>query len=231
MRNSLRLAPRESLAAQATQTIRNAIADGAFALGEKIPEEALGKAMGISRTPVREALNELQRQGLVVIKPQSGSFVFQPTEADIVEICNFREVLESQAAMYAYRINKEACLEALSQALQTMEQAESHRDKLAYGRADTQFHEALFQHCDNRYLRASYDLVAGKIAALRTQLTAPFDNLRTQSLDEHRQFITLFRTGDFAKFQDLMHVHVDRTCEVFTNAWIRRQQHLGLLKE
>ena len=219
--------PKESLAAQATLRIRNAIADGEFALGEMIPEESLAKAMGVSRTPVREALNDLQRMGLVTIKPQRGSYVFEPTESDINEICDYRRMLEIQAARSAFLKKKDACLLALSTALKQMEQAQKNRDKLAYGHADTQFHEALFENCDNAYLRAAYELVSSKIAALRTQLTAPFDDLRIQSLEEHRVFLNLFQVGDFLRFEDLMREHVDRTCDVFTNAWVKRQQILS----
>ena len=227
MRQSLKLEPKESLAAQATQRIRSAIADGEFALGEMIPEESLAKAMGISRTPVREALNELQRMGLVTIKPQRGSYVFEPTESDIAEICDYRRMLETQAARSAFLKRKDDCLLALSGALEQMVLAQSLLDKIAYGRADTQFHDALFDHCDNAYLRSAYALVSSKIAALRTQLTAPFDDLRIQSLQEHQLFLNLFQEGDFLRFENLMRKHVDRTCDVFTNAWVKRQQELS----
>jgi len=227
VRHSLKLAPKESLAAQATQRIRNAIADGEFALGEMIPEESLAKAMGVSRTPVREALNELQRMGLVTIKPQRGSYVFEPTESDIAEICDYRRMLETQAARSAFLKKKDACFLALSNAVEQMEHSQKNLDKVAYGHADTQFHDALFEHCDNAYLRAAYELVSSKIAALRTQLTAPFDDLRIQSLEEHRVFLNLFQVGDFLRFEDLMREHVDRTCDVFTNAWVKRQQVLS----
>jgi DNA-binding GntR family transcriptional regulator len=203
----------------ATKRIRDAIIDGEFALGEMIPEESLAQAMGVSRTPVREALNELQRLGLVTVKPQRGSYVFEPSEGDIAAICDYRCMLETQAARLAYAVNKVDALDALSTALEQMEQAQVKEDRVAYGHADTRFHESMFAFCGNPYLHAAYDLVAGKIAALRTQLTAPFENLRTQSLDEHRVFIKLFQKGDFAQYEALMREHVDRTREVYTKAW------------
>jgi DNA-binding GntR family transcriptional regulator len=216
---SLKLAPASSLATLATQRIRDAITDGEFALGEMIPEESLAQAMGISRTPVREALNQLQRVGLVVIRPQRGSYVFEPTEEDIAAICDYRRMLESQAACLAYANDQEAALQALSAAVRDMEQARRAGDRVAYGQADTRCHEVLFEHCGNAYLRAAYDLVAGTVAALRTQLTAPFEDLRVQSFDEHREFVELFRAGDFARFETLMRQHVDRTRDVYTQAW------------
>jgi DNA-binding GntR family transcriptional regulator len=221
---SLKIVSSGSLASRAAERLRTAIIDGDFALGQMIPEETLAAELGVSRTPVREALNELQRVGLVMVKPQRGSYVFEPTEEDITDICEFRCMLETQAAASAYRERKADALLALTIALQQMEHAEAQRNRVDYGHADTRFHEALFEHCANPYLLSAYGLVAGKIAALRTQLTAPFDVLRTQSLNEHRKFVTLFRRGDFAGFEALMRIHVDRTRDVFTQSWRTRQQ-------
>jgi DNA-binding GntR family transcriptional regulator len=220
---SLKIVSSGSLASLAAERLKTAIVDGEFALGEMIPEESLASALGVSRTPVREALNELQRVGLVVVRPQRGSYVFEPTEDDIADICDFRRMLETQAAESAYREHKADALLALTIAVQQMEHAEAQRNRVDYGHADTRFHEALFEHCGNPYLLGAYGLVAGKIAALRTQLTAPFDVLRTQSLNEHRKFVTLFRKGDFVGFQELMRIHVDRTRDVFTQSWRTKQ--------
>lgn len=224
VKRSLPLAPSASLAVLATQRIRQAIIDGEFALGEMIPEETLAQAMGISRTPVREALNQLQRLGLVVVKPQRGSYVFSPTEDDIADICEFRFMLETQAARSAHAVDAEAAHSALLLALADMERARASGDRIAYGHADTRFHELLFDHSGNPYLRSAYDLVSAKIAALRTQLTAPFEDLRAQSFDEHRQFVAYFQGGDFTRFEALMKAHVDRTRAVYTLAWQQRQQ-------
>ena len=221
---SLKLAPSSSLATLAARRIRDAITNGEFAFGEMIPEESLAQAMGISRTPVREALNELQRMGLVVIRPQRGSYVFEPTEADIAAICDYRLMLECHAAHLAYTHDKDKAHSALADALTAMEEARRINNRVAYGLADTRFHEVLFHHCANPYLRAAYDLVSAKIAALRAQLTAPFDALRVQSFDEHRRFLDLFDAGDFVHFESLMREHVDRTREVYTLAWNSRPQ-------
>ncbi len=227
MKRSLPLAPTASLASLATQRIRQAITDGEFALGEMIPEESLAQAMGISRTPVREALNQLQTLGLVVVKPQRGSYVFSPTEDDIAAICEFRFMLETQAARSAHALDREGSHAALADAVKDMEHAHAAGARIAYGHADTRFHEVLFEHCGNPYLRSAYDLVSAKIAALRTQLTAPYESLRTQSYDEHRQFADYFRKGDFAHFDALMKAHVDRTRAVYTLAWQQRQLQAG----
>src|SRR6185503_16160600 len=76
-----------ALASLVEERLRDAIMYGALGLGEAISEDRLATMLGVSRTPVREALTALQLQGLVVIQPQRGSFVFEPTERDLAEIC------------------------------------------------------------------------------------------------------------------------------------------------
>jgi DNA-binding GntR family transcriptional regulator len=206
--NRFKIEAPKSLATQVAQRLREAIIDGEFGLGEMIPEESLANSFGVSRTPVREALNQLQLAGLVVIRPQRGSYVFEPSEADIAAICEFRCLLEPRAAEFAYRNAREATAAALQAAINEMEEARSARDAVRYGRADTRLHEAFFEHCGNPYMQAAYATAATKIAALRTHLSAPADVLHAAGFEQHSKLLALFRAGDFAAFEALMRAHV-----------------------
>jgi DNA-binding GntR family transcriptional regulator len=209
--NRFKIEAPKSLATQVAQRLREAIIDGEFGLGEMIPEESLASSFGVSRTPVREALNQLQLAGLVVIRPQRGSYVFEPSEADIAAICEFRCLLEPRAAELAYRNEREATAAALQAAINEMEEARSARDAVRYGRADTRLHEAFFEHCGNPYMQAAYATAATKIAALRTHLSAPADVLHAAGFEQHSKLLALFRAGDFAAFEALMRAHVTGT--------------------
>lgn len=209
--NRLKIEAPKSLATLVAQRLREAIIDGEFALGEMIPEETLAASFGVSRTPVREALNQLQLAGLVVIRPQRGSYVFEPTEADIAAICEFRCLLEPRAAELAYRHAREATAAALQAAISEMEEARAARDAVRYGRADTRLHEAFFEHCGNPYMQAAYATAATKIATLRTHLSAPADVLRAAGFEQHSKLLALFRAGEFAEFETLMRTHVTGT--------------------
>lgn len=209
--NRLKIEAPKSLATLVAQRLREAIIDGEFALGEMIPEETLASSFGVSRTPVREALNQLQLAGLVVIRPQRGSYVFEPTEFDIAAICEFRCLLEPRAAELAYRNAREATAAALQAAIREMEEARAARDAVRYGRADTRLHEAFFEHCGNPYMQAAYATAATKIATLRTHLSAPADVLRAAGFEQHSKLLALFRAGEFAEFEALMRTHVTGT--------------------
>ena len=204
---SLKLDTPKSLSQRVMLRLRQAIIDGEFGLGAVISEEMIAQSFGVSRTPVREAMGLLQSQGLVVIRPQVGSFVFTPSAADISALCAFRIIIEPKAAEFAYR-NRAGALAAMRSAISEMELALAAKDNVAYGRADTAMHEAFFAHCGNRYLVESYQLVSGRVAALRTNLSAPVDVQTPASFDEHRKLLHLFERGELAAFETLMTSHI-----------------------
>ena len=74
----------------------------------------IAQSFGVSRTPVREAMGQLQSQGLVVIRPQVGSFVFTPSAADISALCTFRIIIEPKAAELAYRHDRAGAVAAMA---------------------------------------------------------------------------------------------------------------------
>jgi DNA-binding GntR family transcriptional regulator len=207
-----------SLTATVAERLRQAIIDGEFALGAAISEEMVANSFGVSRTPVREAMNQLQAQGLVVIRPQVGSFVFTPSADDINALCTFRIALEPKAAELSYRHDRDGAVAAISEAIAAMEPAVNTKDNIAYGRADAAFHEALFAHCGNRYLAESYQLASGRVAALRTNLTSPIDVRTRTSFDEHRRLLDLFARGEFAAFEELMTTHITNSGVVYAKA-------------
>jgi DNA-binding GntR family transcriptional regulator len=215
---SFRLEEPKSLSQRVMLRLRQAIIDGEFKLGAAISEEMVAQSFGVSRTPVREAMGQLQAQGLVVVRPQVGSFVFTPSAEDIAALCTFRIVVEPKAAELAYGHDRSGTLAAMQAAIRAMEQAAAANDNVAYGRADTALHEALFAHCGNRYLVESYQLVSGRVAALRTNLSAPIDVQTPASFEEHRLLVRLFERGDFAQFGKLMTSHITNSGLTYARA-------------
>lgn len=205
---SLTLEPPKSRARLVFERLRDAIIDGEFALGSMIAEETLAQSFGVSRTPVREALNRLQIQGLVVIRPQVGSFVFSPSAEDIEALCRFRMILEPRAAELAIAHDRAGVVEALERAVAAMEAAVAAGDTVAYGRADTAFHDGVVARCGNGYVEEAYRLVASRVAALRTNLSSPVDVTTPRSHQEHRRLLDLFATGDVAGYEALMTAHI-----------------------
>jgi DNA-binding GntR family transcriptional regulator len=215
---SFKLDTPKSLSRKVMLRLRQAIIEGELKLGEVIAEEKLAQSFGVSRTPVREAMSQLQSQGLVVVRPQVGSFVFTPSAADITAICTFRIVIEPKAAELAFRHDRDGAVAAMLSAIAAMQQAMAAKDNIAYGRADTALHDALFAHCGNHYLVESYQLVAGRVAALRTNLSSPIDIRTPASFDQHRTLLRLFERGEFAAFETLMTSHITSSGRTYAQA-------------
>lgn len=214
MRDGMRLEAPRSLTEMVAARLEQAIVDGEFGLGEAISEDMLAKSFGVSRTPVRDALTAMQRAGLVVILPKRGSFVFRPSADDAAALCDYRLVLEREGLRLSHAIAPAEALAAMNGAIVQMEQS-LLADAVAYGRADTLFHQAFFDHCGNAYLSEGYRLASGKVSALRTHLTAHVEERRVTSLGEHRRMAELFAQGELGALFALLAEHIARTRRVY----------------
>ena len=207
-----------SLTATVTDRLRQAIIDSELPLGSELSEVGLAAKLGVSRTPVREALSLLQLQGMVNILPQKGSYVFFPTEQDIIDVCEYRIVIELRAVSFSMARQRESTLAMLREAFTLMEAARGVPDPVAYSRADTLFHEAFIRNCRNRYLQEGYALAAGPIATLRTHLSVPLAGVQDRSFVEHRQIADAFAQGDIVALESILVRHILGTRESYLTA-------------
>lgn len=205
-----KLARPQSLTSIAKESIRNAITGGELGFGAQLSESALALRFGVSKTPVREALLQLKSEGLVEILPQKGTFVFDPAEDQVREICRFREIVETAALAEAIRIDAAGLARGL-------------RDALAEGAAlggkhaeDAFFHGAIIAGSQNAYLTSSYQLVADKIQALRARL--PEDNGVDACHDTHTRIAALAAAGDVTGACDMLRDHIRSTEQSYVNA-------------
>ncbi len=202
--------PRGSRAAQIADEIREAIMDGRLALGEALSEARLAAAFGVSRAPIRDALTQLQVEGVIDVRPQAGSFVFTPSDDDVVAMAEFRALLETTALRLCFARQRDAALKGMRTAADEMERARDADDRLAVARADTAFHWAIVSHCGNDYLVDSYRLVSGRVGALRTHNLIAADTVRKGSLAEHRALIAAAARGDLARAETILAEHIGR---------------------
>ncbi|WP_162914291.1 GntR family transcriptional regulator [Taklimakanibacter lacteus] len=216
----------KSLAATVADRLRQAIIDAELALGSELSEAGLAGKLGVSRTPVREALTLLQQQGMVNIIPQRGSYVFFPTEQDLIDLCEYRILLECRAMRLSIERQRDATLAQLNQALSAMEQARAAGDAVAYSRADTHFHEAFIGNCGNRYLMEGYEQVSGQISTLRNHLSAPLAGVQERSYAHHKEITGAFARGDVSAIETILTEHISATRHSYIEALKR-----GIIKD
>lgn len=184
------------------ERIREAIVTGDLKLGEQVSEAQLAARMGVSKTPVREALVRLQSQGLVEIHPQRGTFVFTLSPQQLAHLLQFRAMVETEALREAMQAHPQALLERMARCVKEMKAAERAKDLPALARIDMSFHHAFFECCDNQYLRASYELLRHQLTALRHR--SPISN----AVSSHQVLVDAVEDQDPEKAAALLRGHV-----------------------
>lgn len=199
----------KSLTERALDMIRREIVEGRYDFGAALSEIALAEDLGISRTPVREALARLQQEGLVSVRPQRGTFVFQLTEEEFADICDCRTVLETGAFRYALSRGGGRFADALAAICARMTDARRTSDTKEYLRLDTAFHECFFEFGENRYLADCYQLISGRMAALRYRLGTDPSHMQ-KSYEEHLEIAGCARAGQLQEAVRILEGHIGR---------------------
>ena len=206
----------KSLASIVEERLHEAIVNAELSFGQALPEGKL--ALGVSRTPLREALTRLEVQGLVTIVPKRGTFVFKPTVADVKQLATFRLMLETTALEQSLVNGKEGAIRGLTEAVRAMKAALKRGDTLAYAVADSRFHDAFFDHCGNRYLVSAFRNVSGRVSALRAHLTVPRPHEQTRSFAEHEAILAAFAGGARRDIRQTLTQHILRANDVYARA-------------
>jgi DNA-binding GntR family transcriptional regulator len=199
-----------SLKVIAQQSIKEAILSKRLEPGRTYTERALAQELGISKTPVREALAQLRVEGLVRIIPQKGAMVFTLSAKEVVEICELRQTLECAALKHAFERNRAALVDGLTAVTERMRAARERGDVRDYLSADTAFHQVFFATCGNGLLWDVYNLYNGKIAALRTHLSGKPQHTE-KSFEEHLLMVDALARGEIRSAERILDRHIDRT--------------------
>jgi DNA-binding GntR family transcriptional regulator len=174
--------------------IREQIVTGVFPLGARLSDKEIAAEMKVSRTPVREALLQLQSEGLIVVRPRSGTFVFGISESELSQICEVRSLFETGALRMAAAVNPASLVGALSYPVAEAALALEDKDYARCEALDTVFHETLIALSGNKYLVESYRTISTRVRALRSRL--PQNHARIAgAIAQHRRIIDLVTVG------------------------------------
>ena len=213
------LARPKSLRELALEHLRESIVDGSLKMGQVLSERRISEELGVSKSPVREALAQLRDEGLVSIEPQKGARVFSLSEPEVSQICDFRQAIESAAFELALARDRAGLASEMRRVVSEMEQAREKGNEKSYLALDTSFHHLIFAHSGNDYLTASYSRYIGKIAALRTHLSKLPQHTEL-SFDEHKGIALATKEGNLDQIKSLLAEHIDRTRQAYKNAAI-----------
>jgi DNA-binding GntR family transcriptional regulator len=217
--HDLTLVTPPTLATTALGALRDSILRGQFAPGERVVEESLSRELGISRGPVREALTQLEREGLIEAIPRHGKFVARLNPEILEEHYSFRKVLEEQAVIELIRRFNAKKRQVLEASIERMKEAVATGDDLALALSDLALHDALYQLADNHLIMKVWrENLAGKLRLLANitgRTHAP-----TLTLANHQELVDAICARDTPSARRLVLAHVD-------DAWARARRSLS----
>jgi DNA-binding GntR family transcriptional regulator len=205
-----RAAPRSSLVDAAYNALRRRILENAYPPGHRALEQALAEELGISRTPLREALIRLQKEGLVEVVPRHGMRVLPVSPSDMKQIYEILSALESMAAaLAAQRRPTDAELAPLVQASRDMARSLEADDLEAWAEADERFHRHLIDLSGNRLLVETVLNFWDRAHRVR-RFTLRLRPKPVHSTKEHMTLVERIRAGDAAGAHEANRLHRER---------------------
>jgi DNA-binding GntR family transcriptional regulator len=199
------------------EAIREAIKNGTLQPRERLMEIQLADDLGVSRTPVREALRKLEQEGFIVMVPRKGAYVSDLSMKDVADVFEIRAALDGLAGgLAAERITDEE-LELMERMLVEKGEAINHNDIDKLVEADTKFHEAMYMASRNERLSNIISNLREQIQRFRlTSLSVP--GRREDSLKEHRELLEAIQARDVQLARQLAQEHIENAENVLIDS-------------
>jgi DNA-binding GntR family transcriptional regulator len=210
----------ESLRDGVYRALRRQISFGELEPGDRLTEIKVAAALAVSRTPVREGLAALAREGLLVREGRS-YVVPSLDQDDINEVLELRSLLEPYAVQRAAEMARAAEVAELAQALREQKAAHAAADAERFIAANIRFRDALVGMVRNRRLRRAIALYNDYLSCLRTSFREP--HWRTVIIRNFERFVRAVRAGDGHSAAKIWRRHLSEGADATARAWLRRR--------
>jgi len=193
----------------AYEEIYQAIINGDIRPGDRLRETTLAEQIGLSRTPIREAIRKLESDGIVIHEPRVGAIVKTLSQQEIVELYEMRIVVESTAARMAARHISDAELRALEDINAEMANAKGGGET---ARLNRDFHRCILNAAKNRYLVQSFEVLANNFVLLGATTIETPERI-VQVIEQHDNIIEALRNRDENESAKAMADHMDTSLD------------------
>jgi len=187
--------------------LKKEIIKGSFTPGSKILEFQIAQQMGISRTPVREAIRLLAAEGFVMLSPNQGAVVRTVSVENIKEVLQIHSVLEGLAARLACEVINKDELKELENHLNKMENLLKAGDSIAYSEVDLKFHDTIVNASRNSRLIKMRKNISDQAQRYRISSLRITKRLK-ESYREHQKILNAFKAKDAKKADSLSQKHI-----------------------
>lgn len=192
------------------ETLRNAIRTRILKPGQRLMEIHLAEQLGVSRTPVREAIRKLELEGYVIMMPRRGTYVANLSIRDVNEVFEIRTALDSLASGLAAERISEDELEELQRLLVQIGEYIEENDMNKIVEVDTKFHDLLYKASRNNRLVGIISNLREQLTSFRTKSMSYPGRLR-ETLEEHRQIVDTIAQGNVADAQKAAEKHMEKS--------------------
>lgn len=195
------------------EELKMQILTGAIVPGTRMMEVELAQEMGVSRTPIREAIRKLEKEGLVTIEPRRGAYASQISTSDMVEILEVRQNMEGLAAFFAASRMQPEKMEELKEASSKYNDAVTSGDIENMIKYDTKFHRIIVESCNNKILLQMIEQLQELVLRFRYIY---YDNFkRAEHMpEEHAMIMNTIASKDAEAAREAADVHIDRLKEL-----------------
>ncbi|MFZ7103802.1 MAG: GntR family transcriptional regulator [Peptococcaceae bacterium] len=206
-----------------------------FNLGKRLNETEIATLLGVSPTPIREALNMLKSEGLVVGNSYQGSFVIDFSLEDINNIFDIRELLELEVIRKAFSNLKQEDINRLEQILSQYENAYQNMDLKMISEYNNSFHGYLMEKTGNKWLKNILESIREFLILARAPLmkkrkeNKEFD--KKEAVFEHKEILLALKQKDLQKAESVMKGHINRMRIEMCSFLESKQKNLLLRKE
>jgi DNA-binding GntR family transcriptional regulator len=202
----------DSLSKKAYEAIRKSILSGDWKIGEIYNEKAIAADLGISRTPVREALLELASQGLIIFLPRRGLMVNRFTRCDVDEIFELRKAIELAAVVKITKASPPFDLFEIEESLLLQKKTAKQKDYTAFMEADRSFHTYFSKLTNNRRLIGILENLRDMIHLMGTKALS-LEGRALAVIEEHQAIFEAVKKGNVEEARRAMEIHLEKSKE------------------
>lgn len=203
-------------------TLREAILRGDLEAGERLMELQLASKLGVSRTPIREAIRMLEQEGLAITIPRKGAIVAGMTEKDMQDVLEIREALEELSVQVACDKIKEEGIKKLAENKRLFEQSLETKNIKRMAEADVAFHDVIYQATDNPKLVNMLNNLREQMYRYRVEYLKDEENYK-ELLKEHEAIYDGIVRRDKQAVTSMIRKHISNQVDAVKNI-IREQE-------
>jgi len=193
----------------AYQRIKEMIVNGELQMGQNISDRILSKELSLGLTPIRDALNLMKSEDLVISYPKKGTFVFELSSELFFDIFETRRIFETYGLRTSHKLNRNTLIVEEEEILEKMNYSINEKDYLSYAKLDSKFHECFILGTENDVLIKLYRNLEPKIATIRNTINLYLSEFNTkESFNMHKNIIKCIKSENIEKSIDLLDNHI-----------------------